>query len=190
LVHLNNGKAHAPIKKVRIYEEGSKFSVGTEGTKKDKYVEAAKGTNLFFAIYWDEEKKKRTYETIPLNEVIAHQKWRATLPKAEQIRIPMIPIKIEMGMFLFSLSPNDLVYLTEQDEYADVEVLNPSGINKTVSFSGNQCFFVRHDVATGIVNKVEFSALNKMEKSIGGVMIKDKCIKLKVDRIGNVKKAI
>jgi len=190
LIHLNNGKGHAPIRKVRIYEEGSKFSVGTEGAKKDKYVEAAKGTNLFFAIYWDEEKKKRTYETIPLNEVIAHQKWRATLPKAEQIKLPMIPIKIEMGTFLFSLSPNDLVYLTEQDQYADIEVLNHSGIYKTVSFSGSQCFFVRHDVATGIVNKVEFSALNKMEKSIGGVMIKDKCIKLKVDRIGNVKKAI
>ncbi len=31
--------------------KGNKFSVGLTGNKKDKYVEAEKGTNLFFAIY-------------------------------------------------------------------------------------------------------------------------------------------
>ena len=40
---------------------------------KTKYVEAAKGTNLFFAIYVDDE-GKRSYETIPLNIVIERLK--------------------------------------------------------------------------------------------------------------------
>jgi len=59
-------------------------------------------------------------------------------------------------------------------------------IYKMVSSSGSQCFFVRHDVSTSIVNKTEFSTLNKMEKSIEGVMIKEFCIKLIVDRLGNI----
>jgi CRISPR-associated endonuclease Csn1 len=37
---------------------GSKFQVGQTGNKKDKYVEAAKGTNLFFAVYEDKNGKK------------------------------------------------------------------------------------------------------------------------------------
>ena len=44
---FNDGKAHQPIIKVRIFELGSKFPLGQSGNKKDKYVEAAKGTNLF-----------------------------------------------------------------------------------------------------------------------------------------------
>ena len=38
---------------------------GKRGNKKDKFVVAANGTNLFFAIYEDEN-GKRNYETIPL----------------------------------------------------------------------------------------------------------------------------
>ncbi len=195
MAELNGGKLHQPIFKVRTYEPtGNKFNVGETGNKKDKFVIAAKGTNLFFAIYWDEEKKKRNYESIPLNEVIEHQKWRATLLKKEQSSMPMIPVKAENGKFLFCLSPNDLVYISSKDEMENssgpnFSTLTPKfveNIYKVVSFTGNQCFFVKHTIATSIVNKTEFSALNKMEKSIEGVMIKDACIKLKVDRLGNI----
>jgi CRISPR-associated endonuclease Csn1 len=57
-----------------------------------------------------------------------------------------------------------------------------------VSFSGYQIFFVRHDVSTSIVNKAEFSTLNKMERTTDGSMIKDHCIKIKVSRIGTITK--
>ena len=56
-----------------------------------------------------------------------------------------------------------------------------------VSSSGTQCFFIQTNISTSIYNKFEFSSLNKMEKSIENVMIKDKCIKLQVDRLGNIK---
>jgi hypothetical protein len=55
-----------------------------------------------------------------------------------------------------------------------------------VSSSGSQCFFVRHDIATSIVNKVEFGPNNKLEKSIDGVMIKEICIKVSFDRLGRI----
>lgn len=44
---LNGGKKHKPIYKVREYEKAEKFAVGMRGNKASKFVEAAKGTNLF-----------------------------------------------------------------------------------------------------------------------------------------------
>lgn len=183
----NDGKPHQPIYKARIFEIGSKFPIGQTGNKKDKYVEAAKGTNLFFAVFQNEN-GKRSFETIPLNEVIERQKQG----------LSSVPDKNEkQDVLLFHLSPNDLVYVPTQEELTsnakiDFSNLTPEQKNriyKTVSFSGFQCFFVRNDVATSIVNKSEFSSLNKMEKSIERIMVKDVCIKIKVDRLGNISKA-
>jgi CRISPR-associated endonuclease Csn1 len=179
----NDGKSHQPIRKVRIFELGSKFSLGETGNKKDKYVEAAKGTNLFFAIYENKD-GKRNYETIPLNVVIERQKQG----------LPPVELKGEKDFFL---TPNDLVYVPNEDEreslsvpkQLDVDKDKNRNIYKVVSFSGNQIFFVRHDIATSIINKAEFSTLNKMERAIDGTMIKEVCIKLNIDRIGNISKA-
>ena len=192
----NDGKFHQPINKARFFELGSKFSLGQIGNRKDKFVEAAKGTNLFFAVYQDDN-KKRSYETIPLNEVIEHQKWRATLTKEEQDNLPMIPVNNVKATFLFSLSPNDLVYVPTNDEMENSSSLDFSNLNKEqikriykmVSSSGSQCFFVKSEVATSVVNKMEYSSNNKMEKTIDNLMIKENCIKLKVDRLGNITKA-
>jgi CRISPR-associated endonuclease Csn1 len=190
---LNNGKSHKPIKKVRIYEEGSKFEVSQNinSNKNKKYVEAAKGTNLFFVIYWDEEKQKRVYDTVPLNEVIEHQKSIAHLPANE--RTPIQP-KSELGKFLFTLSPNDLVFVPNDEEIdnpglVDFENLNKdqvARVYKMVSSSGNQAFFMRNDISTPIANKKEFGPLNKLEKSIDERMIKERCWKLKVNRLGKI----
>ena len=189
IILLNDGKRHQPILKVRVYEKiGNKFPIGTTGNKKDKYVEAAKGTNLFFAIYADEN-GNRSYETIPLNIVIERLKQG----------LKEVPEKNEKGHnLLFHLSPNDLVYVPTEDEKENISAFDFEHLDKEqlkriykmVSSSGNQCFFTRNNVATSIVNKAEFSALNKMEKSVEGVMIKESCIKLKSDRLGNIKSAI
>ena len=184
IAQYNDGKKHQPIYKVRIFEEGSKFPLGETGAKATKYVEAAKGTNLFFGVY--QGKGKRTYATIPLNEVIERQKQG----------LPSVPERNEKGEpLLFSLSPNDLVYVPMEGEIAETIDFNnlskeqKERIYKTVSFTGNQCFFVQEAVATPIVNKMEYSPLNKMERDILGTMIKEVCIKLKVDRLGNITKA-
>ena len=81
IIELNGGKLHKPIYKIRSYESGSKFAVGSKGNKKDKYVEADKGTNLFFAVYADES-GNRAFETIPLNESISRlKKGLSPVPK-------------------------------------------------------------------------------------------------------------
>ncbi|WP_395050127.1 type II CRISPR RNA-guided endonuclease Cas9 [Flavobacterium sp.] len=185
---LNNGKKHQPIKKVRVFEEGGKFSLGQTGNKADKYVETAKGTNLFFAIYQDEN-GKRNYKTIPFNEVIERQKQGLS---------SALEIDENGNRLLFTLSPNDLVYVPTEDEKENLTLLNLDKLSKEqvqrvfkmVSFSGIQAFFVSNNIATSIVDKMEFSALNKMEKSTDGLMIKSLCLKLEVDRLGKIKRII
>jgi len=143
-------------------------------------VEAAKGTNLYFAIYVSND-GKRSYDSIPLNVVI------------ERLKQGLPPVDLESEKD-FYLTPNDLVYVPNDDERINIENLKPlkfdeqqkKNIYKVVSFSGSQIFFVRHEIATSIVNKAEFSTLNKMERAIDGKMIKECCIKLKVDRLGNI----
>ena len=185
MLQLNEGKFHHPIYKVRSFEpKGNKFQVGTIGNKSKKYVEAAKGTNLFFAIYQNET-GKRSFESISLNIIIERQIQGLT---------PVPEVNIKGDKLLFHLSPNDLVYVPSEEEMEHIQNIDLINLNlyqtnniyKMVSSSGTQCFFIKHDVASTIWNKKEYSALNKMEKSIEGTMIKDICFKLKVDRLGNI----
>ena len=170
---LNNGHNHQPIFSVRVYEKADKFTVGQTGNKSKKFVEAAKGTNLFFAVYEstvvDEKsgktEKKRSFRTIPLNEAIL--KMKRGLPLDEQA--------------LFILSPNDLVYLPTEEERREGKTrmpLDKSRIYKMVSSNKFQAFFVNERVAAMIQDKFEYSPLNKMERAITGEMIKETCIPL------------
>lgn len=200
IVTLNGGKQHQPIYRVRLYEEGTKFPVSEDknSNKSKKYVTTAKGTNLFFAVYWDADKEKRRYETIPFNEVVEHQKQRATLEVEAMKQTPLIPVNNELGQLLFTLSPNDLVYVPSDDELenphsVDIDQLSNeqiSRIYKMVSSDTYQCFFVPMNVAISIANKQEFSNKNKMERDVYGNMIKERCWKLEVNRLGNIVKII
>ncbi|MDR2972916.1 MAG: type II CRISPR RNA-guided endonuclease Cas9, partial [Bacteroidales bacterium] len=183
IIPLNDGKFHQPIYKVRVYEPiGNKFLVGTTGNKKDKYVEAAKGTNLFFAIYSDEN-GNRSFETIPLNIVIERMKQG----------LNAVPEMNEKGdNLLFHLSPNDLVYVPMEEEKENILVIDWENLNKKqiknlykiVSFTSSRLSAIPINVAISIVNKTEFTQLNKIE------FIEEKkyCIKLNIDRLGKISK--
>ncbi|WP_050009538.1 hypothetical protein [Flavobacterium sp. B17] len=100
------------------------------------------------------------------------------------------------GINDFYLCPNDLVYIPSEDEienkikidFNNFKKEQTNRVYKVVSFSGTQIFFVKQEIATSIVNKAEFSTLNKMERSINGSMIKENCIKINVGRLGNISK--
>ncbi|MDL2251346.1 type II CRISPR RNA-guided endonuclease Cas9 [Odoribacter sp. OttesenSCG-928-J03] len=179
---FNDGKFHQPIYKVRVYETiGNKFPVGYVGNKKTKYVEAAKGTNLFFAIYVD-EKGKRSFESIALNIVIERLKQG----------LKAVPERNKKGHeLLFHLSPDDLVYVPTEEKLASgdkchVEDIEVSRIYKMVSCTGVSCFFVPSNIAFPIMQTVELGANNKSEKSWDGITIKQECVKLNVDRLGEI----
>ena len=166
LLTLNHGKGHKPIYKVRTYEPlGNKFSVGYLNNKASKFVEAAKGTNLFFAIYSDEQ-GVRNYTSVPLIEVVERLKqFQSPVPEQNEKGDPL----------LFYLTPNDLVSFNINDE---------KQFYKFVSCTGNRASFIPANVAKTIFDKFEFGSLNKIENLENGESIKKLCNKINPDRLG------
>lgn len=192
----NDGKWHQPVYNARVYELGSKFPLGQSGNKKAKYVETAKGTNLFFAVYEDVNGEKK-FETIPFNLVIEREKQGLN---------PVPPENEKGHQLLFHLSPNDLVYVPTQEEIENPDSIDLNALSKEqmkriykmVSSTGNKCHFIPHNFSTLIKSydaksKIgELESLNKLEKTIdieNAITIKECCIKLNVDRLGNVEVA-
>ncbi len=185
ITHLNNGTTHKPIYKVRAYEKANKFAVGQKGNKYKKFVESAKGTVLFYAIYESEVldkengeiKIKRSFDSISLNTAIERlKKGLSPVPPNEDGINPK-----------YVLSPNDMVYLPTQEEInAGKFNIRTDRLYKFINSSGPQSFFRLAPVALPIVDKVEYSKLNKEERSITGEMIKETCIPIKLDRLGNI----
>ncbi len=208
---LNGGKPHKPIYKVRKFEAlGRKFQVGQEGNKDTKYVVAATGTNLFFAIYEGENEKGeklRQFETIPLNEVI--QQLKDGFDPAPQ---KYIDKKGKEWNLAFTLSPNDIVFLPDTENVEEEIKNNKSGltgkIHQFIDSSGTTANFIPINSAKVIFNlnrkdqqKVnlnypiqnEFgvgSPQSKNQKSFSGEIIKKLCVKLVVNRLGVIEKFI
>lgn len=190
----NNGNLHHPIYKVRIYEKGkSRFPLSESGKKKQNYVQGY--PNLYFAIYWEERRRKRIFETIALNEVIGRQ-------KQELISVP--EININGDKLLFYLSPNDLVYvpIIEEDvsniDFSNLSIEQKKRLYIVNDFSST-CYFTPNTMAKAIINKeLDMRFDEKKQKitgsydtktaSLDGFQIKDFCIKIKIDRLGNISK--
>lgn len=190
ITNLNGGKPHKPIKRVRQYEQANKFAVGSTGNKGTKFVEAAKGTNLYYAIYVD-NKGNRGYATIPLNIVIDLQKqysseWNKHLAEALQDKnVALMPDNTEI---LYILSPGDLVYVPTETERKQgvIQQIDLDRTYKVVSMTGKQLHCIPHTVASIIKDKTEYDALNKISRALSGEMINEVCIPLKIDRLGNI----
>lgn len=179
---------HKPIYNVRRYEESDKYAIGRKGSKGKKYVEAATGTNLFFAIYENEiidevsgeKTTQRSFATIPYRIAVEQAK------KGNKIA----PLDANGKMPKYIISPNDLVYLPTAEEVSSETINEPldlSRIYKMVSSQDYQCFFIQSNIAKCIVDKQEFTRLNKMERALNDEMIKQTCIPIEIDRLGNIK---
>ncbi len=172
-------KVSKPIYKVTIYEE-----VGSKTEFKGKLVEADKGTNLYFAIYENlndpTDRIINAESSIPLLEVIER--------KANNLPI----VDEKEGYKTILLSPNDVVYVPEPEE--NIKLIDwknekqkiSERIYKVVSFSKSQIFFIPHFVSSPLIQADELGANNKSETSWDGQMIKKICIKIKMDRLGNI----
>lgn len=209
IANYNDGKDHQPIYKVRMYEKGSgRFKVGFRGSKRDKYVQGS--PNLFFAVYEQNDTKVRMFETVPFNEVIEHQKMQDSenVKKLNKIDIPIKEfLKGYEVTYLFHLSPNDLVYIPIEDELENLNTIDFKNFTKEQikriyfvnDFSGSTCYFRPNHISKAIVSKeVDMSFDKKKNKTSGsfdtktasfeGNQIKDICIKLNIDRLGNISK--
>lgn len=200
IVAYNNGKQHKPIYKVRLFEpKGKKFQIGQSGNNSKKYVVAADGTNLFFAVYKNKD-GNRKYKTIPLEEVVARMKLKLH---------PVSDADEEENKLLFYISPNDMVYLPTPDELANghinLESIDANRVYRFIDSSGTTANFVPAKIAKVIYHQKKDQAerfcngtiiqdelgkgspQSKNQKAITGEMVKDSCIPLIVNRIGEIK---
>lgn len=186
IVALNGGVPHKTIYKVRKYEKADKFAVGETGSKAKKYVEADKGTNLFFAIYVmkdNDGKEVRSYATIPLKVIIDYQKqgkqeWKLLLDQWVHEN-NIVPANATLK---YILSPGDLVYVPKE---ANMD-LDKTRIYKMVSGSSTDWYFTPCTTASIILDKKEYGLLNKLSRAITGEMIKETCVPIHIDRLGNI----
>jgi CRISPR-associated endonuclease Csn1 len=207
---FNNGKSHKPIYKVRLFEKGSgRFALGYKGINSKKYAQGS--PNLFFNIY--KNKDGQYYETVPLDEVIIHQKNLSNLAKKNKSPVPISNSitqrrKEILVDYKMTLSPLDLIYIPTADELVNIDSIDFSNLSKSQlnriynvnDFSGLTCYFTPNTISKSICPKevdMKFDAKKKKitgsfdtkTASLDGVSIKEICIKLKIDRLGNITKA-
>ena len=122
--------------------------------------------------------KERKYATIPLHIVI--ERLKQGLPPA--------PADDNGNEPKFVLSPNDLVYVPTKEEKENEikEILNSNNIYKFVSCTSNEAHFVPSHIALPIISTLELGSNNKAQKAWSGEMIKEVCIPVKIDRLGNI----
>lgn len=191
IVALNNGKAHKPIYKVRRFESGSKFPIGQTGNKGKKFVEAAKGTNLYTFFYNKQEDDGTiTRKLIPISfiETLKFQKeFGCDWIKKMDEKIKADNHFDTTYSLNFTLSPMDLVYVPAESEIsAHFFDYKPNNIYKVVSLDDENPNFIPASIASMIIDKQEFTRHNKTSRSLDGRLIKNICIPIKVDRLGNI----
>ncbi|GAB4451136.1 MAG: hypothetical protein OHK0036_11130 [Bacteroidia bacterium] len=161
------------------------------------FYETDKGAMAYFVIYENEHTKERDeFISIPTHKAI------------EKI-IQGKPIAVDKdGYRKIILSPGDLVYVPTEEELKKIkagykineaiDITNKNKMEKrtykVVSFTGKELMCIKASIAeaiipTNIKNKVmgEIYWYNKSPKTMeDDVVIKEICIKLKVDRLGNI----
>lgn len=188
---LNNGKPHKPIYKVRVCEKAEKFAVGQIGAKSKKFVEAAKGTNLFTLVYEKIEMDgsiSRKLVPLSLQEVItaqkhAHKEWIDYINTYYHEN----EVLSNEWIYKFTLSPGNLVYVPSEDEIKNTKYdLNPNSIYKVVSLDDENPNFIPVNIASMLIDGVEFGRHNKTTRDSYGCLIKKICIPINIDRLGNI----
>jgi CRISPR-associated endonuclease Csn1 len=187
-----NSKRNFPVKKLPIAESASlKFSIGKKKSNKHKWVET--GGNFHFKI--SRKDGVVDYETITLRAAIQLEKEKILNPNINTTKTDDC----------ITLTPNDLVYVPTNKEMEDIENINFSSLSKEQrkrlfnvnDFSEKTCYFFPNSLANKIISKeVDLSVDDKKNNPIGsfdtktasfeGKQIKETCIKLKVDRLGNI----
>lgn len=195
LAKKNNGM---PITTVTIMD-GELKDKHLDNLFGNKYMEPDAGSIAYFIIYENEKTKDRTEMfSLPTHNVL--ERIRNGMPIAEK----------REGYRTIILSPNDLVYVPTEAEWERIKAGETNVIdwnNKKIiakriyrMVSADDAFFVQHHIARPIIptvlkgdnkTKGEIDWHNKSTKTMDGrTTIADCCIKINVDRLGNIKPAI
>ncbi|MCF8236254.1 MAG: hypothetical protein K9H15_11955 [Bacteroidales bacterium] len=164
------------------------------------FYETDKGSNVYFVMYEDQQTKIRNdFISIPTHKAI------------EKVVNGESVAEDKEGFDKIVLTPGDLVYVPTPEERtqilsgfmieAAVEWSNNKNLTeriyKVVSFTGKELLCLKANIADYVFpynrkkkNKGEIGWDNKSATTMeGDMIIKEACIKLKVDRLGNIERA-
>lgn len=212
---LEKPAPHPPIDSVKIYYQDPSKKKGDEDTlqKLDRkksfndslYVKT--GGNYCFAVL--EKEGKRIFDIISFfdaTNIIKHEfdnsESKESFKKDTVLKNYFLSREQNKGAkVLFLLKQNDMVYLPSKGEdiptddnseeynaFWDDKENRAKNIHSVVKFSGTQIYFIKHDIAKVIENKVELGSQNCYE-FYNDISIKNNCIPIKIDRLGNISKA-
>lgn len=207
---------HTPITSVKIYYrdpekvKSKKESDTTEDALQkldraksfNQSLYVSTGGNYLFAVL--EKEGKRMFDLISLYDatIFLKDEFTKASNKTNFDKNSVFKKYFEeknSAKLLFTLKQGDPVYMPLKDEeiilnteselyekfWKDKEERS-NQIHWVVKFSKKQIYFINHYVADSIVNGSEFGSQNCYEK-IHESSIKDYCIKLSIDRLGNIK---
>jgi len=216
IIELNNGKNHKPIFRVRMYTPlGTKFSVSEEGTKSKKIVVTAPGSNAYCGVYENiQDNKDRKFIVPTLRESILNLKLGN--PPCDEIIFDEKSEKKYNLIFVLSpndlvyLPTRDEI---ENINLINIDGITKEQKNRIYKFrdasindnGGVQINFMPSNWANMIFKKDKnsnkillengkelqgeitiTSDKDKSQNSLDNLQIRATCIKLKVDRLGNL----
>ena len=196
---LNNEKNHKPIYKVKVTQTlGKMFPVAKQEVgepviaKNKQYVCTDKYCNIVSGVYKSDEGKTKILAPSLRDVIDAFRNGDSIFPITH-------PENTDFK-FKFTLSPLDMVYMPTKDELDNDNVSDNIDISRVYvvnNFTDDQKMYFRpFDVAAEIVeNEIDLQK-DKKGKIFGSrvlktancnnLSIKDNCIPIKVDRLGNI----
>jgi CRISPR subtype II RNA-guided endonuclease Cas9/Csn1 len=210
-----NLKPHTPITSVKIFyrdpqkikkkkrQEESEDALQklNRGKAFNKNLYVATGGNYLFAVM--EKDGNRIFDIITFYDATNLLKEafnKSTDKKAfdkEQFFKNYFEEK-NKAKLLFTLKQGDAVYMPKENEevitdpqsslYKDFwnnKTARSENIYYVTKYSGNEIYFIKHSIANTIVKGKEFGSQDAYQ-TIDGLSIKQYCIKLYIDRLGNI----
>lgn len=181
-------KAKYPINKVTRKESGVKIELN------NKLLDGDKGVNQYFVVEIKQEIDKKSGD-----EKMVRKYYTPKFLDCVERLAKGLPVHDENPNSKYIvLSPGDLVYVPREGEkVSQIDWSDKKRIAERVyimkSSSDSLCYFLPGYISSLIapynskVKKGEFESLNKSEKTIdGSQLIKEICVKVKVDRVGNL----
>lgn len=199
ITNLNNGKNHKPIYKVKVSQAlGKMFPIAERkedepiSVKNKQYVSTDEGSNSICGVYKSDNGETKII--VPsLRDVI----WATK--NGEDLFSETYPDDIKFK-FRFTLSPLDMVYMPSTDEIENGHIDQSIELSRIYVMNDvndqNKMYFRPYNYAAEIIeNEIDLQK-DKNGKLIGSrvfktancdnLSIRDNCIPIKVDRLGNI----
>lgn len=196
---LNNNKKHKPIYKVQMVQAlGKMFPVSEMEpdkpvvAKNTQYVISDSGSNNYCGIYKSAEGETKIYVPSLRDTIDSYRNNEDLFPE----RHP----DDSSYYYRFTLAPLDLVYMPTEDEMESHQISDIDDYSRVFVVNdfndAGVVYFRPYSFANAIVEKEVDYRIDKKGKLIGsysdktasfeGLSIRDNCIPIKVDRLGNI----